>query len=33
MSKVYYDEDANFEVLQGKTIAIIGFGSQGSVKP
>ena len=32
MSKVYYDEDANLEVLQGKTIAIIGFGSQGSAQ-
>jgi ketol-acid reductoisomerase len=27
--KVYYDKDASLEVLQGKTIAIIGYGSQG----
>jgi len=32
MSKVYHDEDANLQVLQGKTIAIIGFGSQGSAQ-
>ncbi len=29
MAKVYYDEDASFEVLKGKTVSIIGFGSQG----
>jgi len=27
--KMYYDRDADKGVLQGKTIAIIGFGSQG----
>ncbi|MCI2201301.1 NAD(P)-dependent oxidoreductase, partial [Clostridium sp.] len=27
--KVYYDEDANLDLLKGKKIAIIGFGSQG----
>ncbi|MFV9511494.1 ketol-acid reductoisomerase [Tepidibacillus sp. LV47] len=27
--KMYYDQDANLEVLQGKTVAIIGYGSQG----
>ncbi len=27
--KMYYDSDANLEVLKGKTVAIIGFGSQG----
>jgi len=27
--KVYYDKDANLEVLKNKTIAIIGYGSQG----
>lgn len=25
----YYDQDCNFSVLDGKTVAIIGFGSQG----
>lgn len=27
--KVYYDEDANLDLLKGKKIAILGFGSQG----
>jgi ketol-acid reductoisomerase len=26
---MYYDEDANLDLLEGKTIAIIGYGSQG----
>ena len=29
MSKMYYDEDANLELLSGKKVAIIGYGSQG----
>ncbi len=29
MVKVYYDQDADLSLLQGKKIAIIGFGSQG----
>ena len=29
MVRVYYDSDADLSLLQGKTIAIIGFGSQG----
>lgn len=29
MAKVYYDSDANLELLKGKTIAVIGYGSQG----
>ena len=29
MAKVYYDNDANLELLKDKTIAVIGFGSQG----
>lgn len=29
MARMYYDEDANLELLAGKTIAIIGYGSQG----
>lgn len=29
MSKMYYDVDANLELLDGKKIAIIGYGSQG----
>ena len=27
--KIYYDEDANFDILQGKKVGVIGFGSQG----
>ncbi len=29
MSKIYYQSDCNLAVLQGKTVAIIGYGSQG----
>ena len=29
MANIYYDSDANLEHLQGKKIAILGFGSQG----
>lgn len=27
--KVYYDQDADLNVLKGKTVAILGYGSQG----
>ncbi|HIH44422.1 MAG TPA: ketol-acid reductoisomerase [Candidatus Methanoperedenaceae archaeon] len=30
MVKIYYDKDADFSVLENKTIAVIGYGSQGS---
>lgn len=29
MPKIYYDQDADLSLLKGKTIAIIGYGSQG----
>src|SRR5438093_10903117 len=29
MLKIYYDKDADLKVLKGKTVAIVGFGSQG----
>lgn len=29
MAKMYYDNDCRLELLKGKTIAIIGYGSQG----
>lgn len=29
MAKTYYDQDANWEVMKDKTVAIIGYGSQG----
>ncbi len=28
-AKVYYDQDASLEYLKGKTVAILGYGSQG----
>ena len=27
--RMYYEEDANPEMLRGKKIAVIGYGSQG----
>ncbi|MHB8781077.1 MAG: ketol-acid reductoisomerase [Candidatus Geothermincolia bacterium] len=29
MAKVYYDRDADLKILEGKTVAVIGYGSQG----
>ena len=29
MARMYYDTDANLDLLSDKTIAIIGYGSQG----
>lgn len=29
MTRMYYDADADLELLKGKTIAVLGFGSQG----
>ena len=29
MSKIYYESDCNLALLDGKTVAIIGYGSQG----
>ena len=29
MAKMYYDSDCNLGLLKGKTVAIIGYGSQG----
>ncbi|MCL2549960.1 MAG: ketol-acid reductoisomerase [Methanimicrococcus sp.] len=29
MAQMYYDKDADLKVLKGKTIAVIGYGSQG----
>ena len=31
--KVYYDQDADINALKGKTVAIIGYGSQGHAMP
>ena len=29
MAKIYYDKDADLDVIQDRTIAIIGYGIQG----
>lgn len=29
MAKIYYDKDADFKYLEGKTVAIVGYGIQG----
>lgn len=29
MAKTYYDQDANWDLMKGKTVAVIGYGSQG----
>ncbi len=29
MAKMYYDKDADLKLLKGKTVAIVGYGSQG----
>ena len=29
MPKIFYQEDCNLSLLEGKTIAVIGYGSQG----
>ncbi len=29
MVQIYYDDDADLGVLDGKTIAVIGYGNQG----
>nr|PZN04427.1 MAG: ketol-acid reductoisomerase [Bacillota bacterium] len=29
MAKIYYDGDADLKILQGKKVAVIGYGSQG----
>ena len=29
MAKIYYEADANLDLLKNKTIGIVGYGSQG----
>ena len=29
MANIYYDQDANQELITDKTVAIIGYGNQG----
>jgi len=33
MARMYYDTDANLDLLAQKTIAIIGYGSQVTLTP
>jgi ketol-acid reductoisomerase len=30
LAKIYYDKDCNLKLLDGKTIAVVGYGSQGT---
>lgn len=32
MKKIYYDQDTDLRILTGKTIAVFGYGSQGSAQ-
>ncbi|HPF56410.1 MAG TPA: ketol-acid reductoisomerase, partial [Clostridiales bacterium] len=29
MATIYYEKDCNLKALNGKTVAVIGYGSQG----
>ena len=29
MSRIFYQQDCNLSLLEGKTVAVIGYGSQG----
>ena len=29
MATIYYDKDANLDLLKGKVVGIVGYGSQG----
>ena len=29
MANIYYDSDANMAYLEGKTVAVLGYGAQG----
>ena len=29
MAQMYYDQDADMSYIEGKTVGIVGFGSQG----
>jgi len=32
MTKVYFDSDVKLDILKGKTLAVIGYGSQGEAQ-
>ena len=29
MAEIFYDKDADLSIIQGRKVAVIGFGSQG----
>ena len=29
MAEIFYDKDADLSIIQGKKVAVIGYGSQG----
>ena len=29
MTEMFYDDDADLSIIQGRTVAVIGYGSQG----
>ncbi len=29
MAEMFYDSDADLSIIQGRTVAVIGYGSQG----
>jgi ketol-acid reductoisomerase len=29
VAEIYYDDDADLSIIQGKKVAVVGFGSQG----
>ena len=29
MAEIYYDKDADLSIIQGRKVAVIGYGSQG----
>ena len=29
MAEVFYDDDADLSIIQGRTVAVLGYGSQG----
>src|SRR6201985_2776441 len=30
---IYYDDDADLSIIQGRKVAVIGYGSQGDAQP
>ena len=31
--RVYYDRDADINLIKGKKVAVVGYGSQGTLMP